>query len=421
MPLELIEKIVDYFISETTNKSPDYIVKERLIVLFLLFMMSLSVLMVPTYLYMEANRLLKLLFFLLVGSIGILVYFKKSNNLQITSFLFISCCLVFLFLNIIFTGAISSVLVIWLILLPILAILLDNGFLRYSIIGSLLVLASLVGFHYFNITFPNEMEKNGGVYLNFFSRINFMNSIVLIIFLYNNKSKLDRDLLEQSNKDLEQFAYIASHDMKAPLRNIMSFTQLLERKTKGTIDADSKKYIEYILSNGHQMNELIKGILDISQIEKQEKLVLEEVCLNDILDKAKMNLAKELESKKAVVEFTDLPTIVANEALLIQVFQNLIENGIKYNRRENPIITISQQQDSKQIHLYFKDNGIGIDPIYYGKIFEMFKRLHSGFEFKGTGIGLAICKKIALRHKGDLTVENSSDEGTTFKLSLPFK
>ena len=248
-----------------------------------------------------------------------------------------------------------------------------------------------------------------------------MASIVLIIYLYDEKRKLDKSLLEKSNKDLEQFAYVASHDMKAPLRNMMSFTQILQRRIKDKIEPKDEEYIEHILSNGYQMNELIQGILDISKIEKQETLVLKETDLNIVLTKVKMNLEHTLEVENAILEYEILPTIIANEPQIVQLFQNIIENGIKYNRRKQSKITISHQQDAKQIHLYFRDNGIGINPQYYDKIFEMFKRLHSGFEFKGTGIGLAICKKIALRHKGDLTVEKSSDEGTVFKLSLPVK
>lgn len=416
-----MEKIIDYFLVENINKDANYIVKERLMVLFLLFTMLLSVLMIPTYVYLELKMLLRLLFLLFIGSVTILCYFKISANLKITTFLFISFCFLFLFLNIIFTGAIVSVLVLWLIIPSILAILLDNGFIRYSIIVSSVILISLAVFEYLGIVFPNEMNENGGIYFNFFSRINFMVSIVLIIYLYDKKKRLDNELLEKSNTDLEQFAYVASHDMKAPLRNIMSFTQILQRKIKDKIDTKEQQYLEYILSNGYQMNELIKGILDISKIDKQETLVLRDTDLNDVFDKAKMNLAKVLESKKAVVVSETLPTIAANKAQIIQIFQNIIENGIKYNHSEKPTITISYQQNAKQVHIYFTDNGIGIDPKYYDKIFEMFKRLHSGFEFKGTGIGLAICKKIALRHKGDLIVEKSSDKGTCFKLSLPIK
>ena len=207
--------------------------------------------------------------------------------------------------------------------------------------------------------------------------------------------------------------------MKAPLRNIISFTQILQRKIKGKIDEKDEKYLDHILSNGHQMNELIQWILDMSSIEKQEHFVLKETDLNEVLDKVKFNLSNDLKAKNVILEAEDLSVIMANEGQIIQLFQNLIENGIKYNRSETPKIVISKQQEGKFLNLYFKDNGIGIAPQYYDKIFEMFKRLHSGYEFKGTGIGLAICKKIALRHKGDLIVESSSETGTTFRLSLP--
>ncbi len=416
-----MEKIIDYFLIKDVKKKPDDIAKERLLVLSLFFMVILSILMTPGYIYLKIDILLNFIYLLFAGSTFILLLFKTTGNLKVASFLFISFCLMLLFLNIVFTGAISSVLVIWLIILPILAILLDNGWIRYSIISCVLVLTSLVVFEYLGITFPNEIDGNRGVYLNFFSRINFMASIVLIIYLYDEKRKLDKSLLEKSNKDLEQFAYVASHDMKAPLRNMMSFTQILQRRIKDKIEPKDEEYIEHILSNGYQMNELIQGILDISKIEKQETLVLKETDLNIVLTKVKMNLEHTFEVENAILEYEILPTIIANEPQIVQLFQNIIENGIKYNRRKQSQITISHQQDAKQIHLYFRDNGIGINPQYYDKIFEMFKRLHSGFEFKGTGIGLAICKKIALRHKGDLTVEKSSDEGTVFKLSLPVK
>lgn len=414
-----MEKIVDYFVIKDVNKDADYVVKERLLVLFLLFTTALTVLMIPTYAYLEAKRLLNFLYIMFLTCSCILFYFKKSGNLKIGSFLFISFFLLFLFLNIIYTGSINSVLVIWLIMLPILAILLDNGWIRFSIAGCIVVLVLLVIFKYFEIDFPNEMEKKGGIYLNFFSRVNFMFSIILMIYLYNEKSKLDKQLLEKSNKDLEQFAYIASHDMKAPLRNIMSFTQLLKRKIKDKIEPKEQQYFEHILSNGYQMNELIQGILDISKIEKQETLDRKETDLNEILSKVKMNLEEAIDEKNAILSYNNLPIILANEPQLIQLFQNLIENGIKYNRSEQPKITITHQQKNDMVHILLKDNGIGIAPKYHDKIFEMFKRLHSGYEFKGTGIGLAICKKIALRHKGDLVVQQSSDKGTTFKLSLP--
>ncbi len=415
-----MEKLIDYFIDNNPNKSADYSIKERLLVLFNISMVGLALFMIPTYLYLEVFTLLNFLYVLLVGSIIILFYFKFSSNLKIASFAFITFCLSYLFLNILYTGAINSVLVIWLVILPILAILLNNGFINYSIVLSILVVISLLIFDYIGFTFPNEMDRFGGNFIKLIIRVNFMTSIVMIVYYYDKKRQADKELLEQSNTDLEQFAYVASHDMKAPLRNIMSLAQLLKRKSKKESCAESSEYIQHILSNGHRMNELIQDVLEIATIDKQE-FSKTRIDANEILKKVKENLQNELAAKNAKIEYRGLPFISVNEPQIIQVFQNLIENGLKYNRSESPLIQISFGIDKKFIHFYFSDNGIGIASEFYDKIFEMFKRLHSGFEFTGTGIGLAICKKIALRHKGDLKVEESSDNGTVFKLSLPIK
>lgn len=413
-----MEKIIFYFSSRETNKNAVYAEQERTLIIFLLAALFLSLFTIPLYIYLNIKVLLNLVYLLLVVSSLLLAYFKWSGNVKITSFLFTLFFLIHLFLNIICTGGINSSLIIWITLVPILAIILNVKSILYTVIGCVLILISIFVFDYLGFEFTDPMDEKLKTYYTFFNRINFMAVIVLIVFNYDKKKKIDHEKLKKSNIELEQFAYIASHDMKAPLRNIMSFAQLLQRKVKGKID---EKYLDHILSNGHQMNELIQGILDMSRIEKQETLILNKTDLNEVLAKVKSNMSNDLAAKNVILEAEDLPVILANEAQIIQLFQNLIENGIKYNRSEIPKIMISQQQEGKFLNLYFSDNGIGIAPQYFDKIFEMFKRLHSGYEFAGTGIGLAICKKIALRHKGDLIVEASSDAGTTFKISLPMR
>lgn len=414
-----MERIIDFFTVQKSSKDADYVVKERLFVLYLLFTLVLSILMIPTYIYLEVKILLYLLYFLFGGCVSLLFYFKQTENLKVSSILFILLTLIFLFFNIIFTGSISSVLVIWLIILPILAILLNNGLIAFSIIGCCLVLSLLLIFEYYGISFPNEFDIKGGIYLNFFSRINFMFSVVLLVYLYDDKSKEDKELLEKSNKELEQFAYVASHDMKAPLRNMMSFTQLLQRKMEGKLEQSEANYFDHILSNGYQINELIQGILDISRIEQQEVFDRREVDLNLIIERVEKRFENLFQDRNVVLEYHNLPFIFVNEPQIIQLFQNLIENGIKYNRSEQPVLKITHRQVNDKMNIFIEDNGIGISKQYHDKIFEMFKRLHSGYEFKGTGIGLAICKKIAIRHHGDLMVHQSSQKGTIFKLSLP--
>lgn len=413
-----MEKIIDYFLFKEMNKNEEHLNRERAIIIFLLAMFSIGVLTIPIYAYLKFNILSGLLFLLLVSSAALLFYFKHTGNLKITAFCFINFFIIFLFFNILANGGLSSSLIIWFTLLPITAIVLDSGLLKYTIIGCVLALITLMLFEYLDIEFQNQMDGNTKIYFAFFNRLNFIMVIIIIVFNYDERKKRDTERLKQSNAELEQFAYIASHDMKAPLRNMISLTQLLSRKIKDK-GPEEEKYIDHILSNGYQMNELIQGILDIAKIEKQETLILKEIDLNEVFNKVKSNFSSRLTAKKVVLEAENLPIILANEAQVIQLFQNLIENGIKYNRSETPKIVITQKREDKFLNLYFTDNGIGIAPQYFDKIFEMFKRLHSGYEFKGTGIGLAICKKIALRHKGDLTVENSSDAGTVFKLSLP--
>lgn len=416
-----MEKIIFYFSSKDANKDAVYLSQERTLIIFLLSSLFLSLASIPLYIYLNIKVLLNLVYLLLVVSSLLLVYFKWSRNLKIASFLFVSFFLIHLFLNIIYTGGINSSLIIWITLVPILAIILDIKLILHTIIGCISILISLFVFDYLGLVFTDPMVGKLKTYYTFFNRINFMVVIVLIIFNYDKKKKSDHEKLKKSNIELEQFAYIASHDMKAPLRNIMSFAQLLQRKVKGKIDEKDEKYFDHILRNGHQMNELIQGILDMSRIEKQETLILNKTDLNEVLAKVKSNISTDLEAKNVILEAEELSVILANEAQIIQLFQNLIENAIKYNRSETPKIVISERQDGKFLNLYFSDNGIGIAPQYFDKVFEMFKRLHSGYEFTGTGIGLAICKKIALRHKGDLIVEQSSDAGTTFKMSLPMR
>jgi signal transduction histidine kinase len=416
-----MENIILYFLHKGANKESVYVEKERTLIIFLLSGLSYSLFSIPLYIYLELNELLNLLYLLLAVTGLLLAYFKLSGNLKNTSVLFTSFCLIYLFLNIIYTGGISSSLVIWITLVQILAIILDLKLIKWTIIGGLLILVSLVIFDYLGLEFSDPMDKKIKTYYIFFNRINFMAVIIFIVFNYDKKKKLDHEKLKKSNIELEQFAYVVSHDMKAPLRSIISFTQLLQRKVKGKIEEKDEVYLDHILNNGHQMNELIQGILDISRIEKQEILTLKATDLNEVLAKIKSNMSNDLEANNVIIEAEKLPIILANEAQIIQMFQNLIENGIKYNRREIPKIVILQQQEGGFLNLYFKDNGIGIAPQYFDKIFEIFKRLHSSYEFTGTGIGLAICKKIAIHHKGDLVVEESSDTGTTFKISLPME
>ncbi|MEM1321016.1 MAG: ATP-binding protein [Bacteroidota bacterium] len=225
--------------------------------------------------------------------------------------------------------------------------------------------------------------------------------------------------LKRSNKELESFAYIASHDLKEPLRNIFSFTRLLERKMKDQLDEQSEEYISFIKQNTKQLNVLIEDVLEYSRVEKGDRR-REKVDVNTVLDRIKMVLPSEAFSKGGQLNCSEMPTIWSYSSSLFLVFKNLIENGIKYNTEEQVVINISYKFLNKRHVFYVQDNGIGIEPEFHKQIFEMFKRLHTKNNYQGSGLGLAICRKIIDRLSGDIWVEKSSSEGTTIAFSLPY-
>lgn len=223
--------------------------------------------------------------------------------------------------------------------------------------------------------------------------------------------------LKKSNEDLEQFAYIASHDLQEPLRMVSSFTQLLEKKYQGELDEKAHQYIDFIVDGAGRMRELIQDLLVYSRVRRNVK-PFKEVNLNEVLEITINNLQNLIYEKNAQVTYEDLPIVKGDKSQLIQLFQNLISNGFKFNKSEIPKIYISVQEDDQKWKFCVKDNGIGIDPKFYEKIFILFKRLHKKTEYNGTGIGLAVCKKIVLRHGGKIWVNSEPNKGSEFYFTI---
>jgi len=226
-----------------------------------------------------------------------------------------------------------------------------------------------------------------------------------------------KEALERSNQSLEQFAYVASHDLQEPLRMIGSFSQLIARRYKNTIDPEIQEYIHYIVDGVGRMQKLIRDLLDFSRVGTRE-VNLEPIDMSVIMLKCMSNLRYSIEESQAEVICDDMPVIAADKTKMLQLFQNLISNAIKFNRPNvPPKVHIKIAETPTHWQFQVKDNGIGIEQEYAEKIFLIFQRLHTS-EYPGTGIGLAICKKIVEMHNGTIDFESTLGEGTTFIFTI---
>ena len=224
--------------------------------------------------------------------------------------------------------------------------------------------------------------------------------------------------LSRSNEELGQFAYIASHDLQEPLRMVASYTQLLSKRYKGKLDADADQFIEFAVDGANRMQRLIRDLLIYSRVGSKG-MTLRDTSGEEALQQALTNLHGAVKDSGAVVTHDPLPAVMADETQLVQLLQNLVGNAIKYQGPGIPRIHVSAAKNGGEKWMFsVKDNGLGIDPKYFEKIFGMFQRLHKREEFAGTGIGLAICKKIAERHGGGISVESAPGNGSTFRFDM---
>jgi PAS domain S-box-containing protein len=224
--------------------------------------------------------------------------------------------------------------------------------------------------------------------------------------------------LERSNKELEQFAYVASHDLQEPLRMVSSYTQLLEQRYRDKLDGDAREFINYAVDGARRMQRLINDLLEFSRVSTRAKR-LEPVDANEVLGTVRANLSAAIEDGGALVTNEQLPTVMVDPTQLGQLLQNLIGNAIKFKGAESPRVHIAACEGEGEWVFTVRDNGVGIDPEYFDRIFVIFQRLHVTAEYPGTGIGLAVCKRIAERHGGRIWVESEPGNGATFSFSIP--
>jgi light-regulated signal transduction histidine kinase (bacteriophytochrome) len=225
--------------------------------------------------------------------------------------------------------------------------------------------------------------------------------------------------LKRSNDELQQFANVASHDLQEPLRMVASYTELLAKRYEGRLDDDADEFIGYAVDGCNRMQQLIEDLLTYSRVGANSK-ALSDISAETSLHEALRNLQITIEESKAVVTHDALPTLVMDGPQLTLVFQNLIGNAIKYRGADEPRVHVSARKSDSNMWIFsVQDNGLGMEAEYFERIFVLFQRLHGRGEFKGTGIGLAICKKIVERLGGEIWVESQLEKGSTFYFSLP--
>jgi PAS domain S-box-containing protein len=226
------------------------------------------------------------------------------------------------------------------------------------------------------------------------------------------------DALKSSNEELAQFAYIASHDLQEPLRMVASYTQLLSRRYRGKLDAEADEYIAFAVDGANRMRQLIEDLLDYSRVGTAGNEMVD-TSSEDAFALAIAHLHEAIEGSGAIVTHGELPRVHADQVQLVQLFQSLLGNALKYQAADLPLVHVSAAREGAGSWRFaVRDNGIGIDPKYFDRIFGMFQRLHQREEFSGTGIGLAICRKIVERHGGTISVDSRPGQGSTFSFVL---
>ena len=233
----------------------------------------------------------------------------------------------------------------------------------------------------------------------------------------NEEIQLYVNQLERSNEELKQFAHAASHDLREPVRMIVSYTELLEMSLKNQLNSEQQEFFAYLKEGGKRINEMISGILAFSKVNSHDEQT--SVDLNQTMTRVRENLKIAVAAKNAKIECEKLPIVRSNSVLMIQLFQNLISNAIKYNQSQKPAVKISCSQHGAFYHISVSDNGIGIEDKYRDTVFDMFSRLHNREYYAGSGIGLAICKKIVERMGGTIWNVSNKNNGTDFLFTLP--
>ena len=251
---------------------------------------------------------------------------------------------------------------------------------------------------------------------------------IIVLYKFNkDRNNLLRNLeannkeLKNTTEELERFTYIASHDLKSPLRTIVSFIGLIERDINKEDYSNIHKNLSFVKTGAEQMNFLVRDILELSRLKEHDKSERSLIDLNLVFEKVSHNLKEEIRERNALVHCEKLPLFSGIELEFLLLFQNFIQNGIKYNESKQPTVRVFSSEVDKTLRLSFEDNGIGIEEEYHEQIFQFFKRLHNSIKYQGTGLGLGLCKKIINNYDGQIETHSKPGAGTTFTILLPLE
>lgn len=294
--------------------------------------------------------------------------------------------------------------------------------MRRTFEGETVINESDVGGIYFRSWYTPQRNENGEIDSLLGLSVNITELKNTMKALNRSEEELQENLikLENSNIELQNFAYVASHDLQEPLRMVTSFLELIKKRYTDKLDETGNEFIDFAVDGSNRMKQLINDLLTFSRVGTRGKEFLK-TNLNDVFAEVKHDLTLAIEENNFTIIAEQLPELYADQSQMKQLFQNLVSNAIKFRNSEKPQLEIRVEENKSKYLFSFKDNGLGIEKEHFERIFVIFQRLHGREEFPGTGIGLAICKKIVERHNGKIWLESEPGKGTTFYLTIPKK
>jgi signal transduction histidine kinase len=396
------------------------------IVIVDLIILVVSISFVPIFLFIDFMEGACIMLYSSLAALGYFIVLKSSKNLTTCGHYFAFQSVVICLSMMYFTGGISSPFIFWLFCICPVSFLYFKEKTALLWTGTIIIcflvlaLAQIFGYPFVQHLTPKILNITWVVNFLFgvFIFVSTFKSFQIGLNKVNQKLKGTNSDLKNSNHELERFAYIASHDLKSPLRSVISFITLFNKKYKSQIDEDGQEFLDIIATNADQMQHLIEDILEYSK-SKDRVIKKEKVDLNKVLKQIVSHIDSKDFYLDGKVQVSPLPVIKSDFTIFKQLFQNLIDNGLKYNQGHHKLVSVLYLEQKTELYFRIKDNGIGMEEAYFEKIFEMFQRLHNKSQYQGTGIGLAVCKKIVQQLGGKIWVTSKLNEGSIFHLTFP--